>query len=211
MQITDVSFYPSALTAFVAIIGALYLYNVWRVQENRMTSDLPFLFSLSFIGTAANMALHALPILFNMELTLSIFRFRSLAIGLTVIPMIGMVFNIWLPRHAKWHPRALLAIVVYWISVAALGPDEPTIILLTVPILLVFALALTATFAVTWKTGRLKEVRSDLLVVALIFAIIAQGAKVPMMLAGLDALTYFFTAIMITLIILGLVNPWRKV
>lgn len=210
MQITDLTFFPSIITAIAAIIGAVLLYNIWRKQENRLTSDLPLMFSLTFVGTAANMLIHAIPILLAMEPTLILFRMRSLAIGLTIVPMAGMVFNIWLPRFIKWHTRGMLGLFAYWLAVVIIGPSEPAIILLTVPILMVFAIALTATFAITWKTGRLKEVRSDLLVVALIMAVLSQGLKVPLMNAGLDLLAYLMTMTMIVLVVLGLLNPWKK-
>jgi hypothetical protein len=122
--------------------------------------------------------------------------------------MMGILLHIWLPKFAKWHLRFLVAIVFYWALVASLGPNQTSIILLTVPVLLVFTLGLIVTFAITWKTGRLKEVRSDLLVASLLLAFSTQALKVPFLIWGLDAMTYLLNVAMMILIALALVNPW---
>lgn len=210
MQFTDPTLIPSLLTAVVAALVATYLFRLWHRQQVKMYTDLPIMFCLCFIGTTANMLIHAIPILLQLEQTLFLFRIRSFAIGLSVIPMMGMVLNIWLSKYEKWHIRSLIAVVGYWFVVVFLGTTEELIILLTVPILLAFTLGLTATFVITWKTQRLQEVRSDLLVVALILAFLSQALKVPLMAAGLDPFVYLLTTAMMIMVGLALVNPWYK-
>jgi hypothetical protein len=101
-------------------------------------------------------------------------------------------------------------IFVYWVVVAAFGPDEATIMSLVIPVLLVFNLAMIVTFAITWKTGRLKEVRSDLLVFGLSLAFVSQGLRVTLLNAGLSVVGDVFNLLMLFIISLALVNPWYK-
>jgi hypothetical protein len=81
---------------------------------------------------------------------------------------------------------------------------------LVMPLIMVFGLSMIATFAITWKTGRLKEIRSDLMVISLVIGIFAQALQVPLMT------TYFFyvpdalTTVSILGITLALTNPWFK-
>ncbi len=206
---TYVSAVFCSLTALIAFIGSIFLYRIWAHQESRLPTDLPFLFSLSFFGTAVNMVIYVLPSLFLIDSTLTLFKIRSLAVGLATIPLIGMVLNIWLPHLSRWHVRTMVAIMIYWVLVLLLVQSEPLIILLTSPIILVFAIALTVTFAITWKTGRLREVRSDLIVLALTVAVISQALKVPLLVAGLEYIGFMMTTAMIFLVTLGLLNPWK--
>ncbi len=208
MQFTDPTLLPSLITAFVGFVVASYLFSLWYRQSARMYTDLPLMFSLSILGTGVNMLIHAIPLVLQTESTLALFKVRSLAIGLSVIPMMGILLHIWLPKFAKWHVRLLVTIVFYWTLVASFGLNQTSIILLTVPVLLVFTLGLTVTFAITWKTGRLKEVRSDLLVVSLLLAFSTQALKVPFLLLGLDAMTYLLNVAMMILIAIALINPW---
>ncbi|TFG14348.1 hypothetical protein EU537_03975 [Candidatus Thorarchaeota archaeon] len=208
MQLTDPTLLPSFITAFIGFIVASYLFSLWYRQSARMYTDLPLMFSLSILGTGVNMLIHAIPIILQMESTLALFKIRSLAIGLSVIPMMGILLHIWLPKYTRWHVRFLVSIVLYWALVASVGPNQTSIILLTVPVLLIFTLGLIVTFAITWKTGRLKEVRSDLLVVSLLLAFATQALKVPFLLWGLDTMTYLLNVAMMILIAIALVNPW---
>ena len=210
MQILDISFLSTFTTSIITFFVAGYLYRLWRGQSTRLLTDLPLMFGISFLFTGAHMFLNAAPGLMLIEYSLTLFRVRAFFICLSVIPMLGIVLHIWLPRFAKWHNRFLAAIVVYWMAVAAFGPDEATIMLLVIPVLLVFNLALTVTFAITWKTGRLKEVRSDLLVVGFSLAFVSQGIRVPLLNAGLSVVGDVINMLMLFLISLALVNPWYK-
>jgi hypothetical protein len=65
-------------------------------------------------------------------------------------------------------------------------------------------------FTITWKTGRLKEVRSDLMVFATILSIISQGGKVAMMAMGIGFVADIITAISVITYTVAMVNPWYK-
>ncbi len=210
MQMTYISVWSCAITALIAFLGAIFLFRIWHNQENRLPTDLPLLFSLSFLGTAANMTIYVLPSILIIEPSLTLFKIRSLAVGLATIPMAGMVLNIWLPNYARWHIRSMILIVFYWITVLLFVQSEPLIIVLTVPILLMFALALVVTFAITWKTHRLREVRSELIVIGLLIAVVFQALKVPLLVAGLEYVGFMMTTVMIFLVTLGLLNPWHR-
>jgi hypothetical protein len=104
----------------------------------------------------------------------------------------------------------MAAFFMYWVAAAAFAPDEGMIMLLVIPGMLVFNLSLVATFAITWKTGRLKEVRSDLLVFGLSLAIVSQGLRVTLLNAGLSVVGDVINLLMLFIISLALVNPWYK-
>jgi hypothetical protein len=81
---------------------------------------------------------------------------------------------------------------------------------LVMPLIMVFGLSMIATFAITWKTGRLKEIRSDLMVFSLVIGIFAQALQVPLMTTYLFYVPDVLTTISILGITLALTNPWFK-
>lgn len=210
MQTMDLTFVSSFFTAIITIFVSVYLFRLWKKQPTRLYTDLPFMFSLSFLGTAGNMLVNSAPGLLQIEYSFALFQLRAIIICLSIIPMLGMVLHIWLPRFAKWHYRVMAAIVAYWVAVVLFAPDEGTLMTLVVPVMLLFTLALLATFAITWKTGRLKEVRSDLLVFGLVLALFSQGLRVTLLNAGLSVVGDVFNLFMLAFISLALVNPWYK-
>jgi hypothetical protein len=84
-----------------------------------------------------------------------------MVIGGAIVPVLGAILQIWTPSYQKYHTRTVLLLTVYWFSIALLGPSEPIIMILTIPILLIISIVMMITFIITWKTGRLKEVRSE--------------------------------------------------
>ncbi|MHA1908022.1 MAG: hypothetical protein ACW98Y_12050 [Candidatus Thorarchaeota archaeon] len=210
MQILDISFLSTFATSIITFFVAGYLYRLWRGQSNRLMTDLPLIFSVSFLFTGGSMFLSSAPGLMIVEYSLALFRVRALFVCLSVMPMLAVILHIWLPRYAQWHRRVMAIIFVYWVVVAAFGPDEATIMSLVIPVLLVFNLAMIVTFAITWKTGRLKEVRSDLLVFGLSLAFVSQGLRVTLLNAGLSVVGDVFNLLMLFIISLALVNPWYK-
>jgi hypothetical protein len=210
MQTIDVSFLSTFTTSIITFFVAGYLYRLWRRQQTRLMTDLPLMFGISFLFSGANMFVSSLPGLMIVEYSLTLFRVRAFFICLSVLPMFAIVMKIWLPKYAKWHNRILAAFFVYWVIAAAFAPDEATIMLLVIPGMLIFNVLLIATFAVTWKTGRLKEVRSDLLVLGLVIATVFQGLRVPLLNAGLSVVGDVVNLLMFFLISLALVNPWYK-
>ena len=210
MQVIDITTLSSFTTAIITYFVSAYLFHLWYRQPSRMYSDLPFMFSLSFFGTGSNMLVNSAPGLLNIEYTFALFQLRAIIICISVIPMLGMVLHIWLPRFAKWHYRIMAAIVVYWLAVVALAPDEAVLMTLVVPVMLFFTICLIVTFAITWKTGRLEEVRSDLLVIGLTMAIFSQGLRVVLLNAGLSMVGDVLNLVMLAFISIALVNPWYK-
>ena len=81
---------------------------------------------------------------------------------------------------------------------------------LVIPFLLVLMIGWLVMFSITWKTGRLKEVRSDLMVFATILSIISQGGKIAMMAMGIGFVADIFTAISVITYTVAMVNPWYQ-
>ncbi|MFW9933747.1 MAG: hypothetical protein ACFFDR_13995, partial [Candidatus Thorarchaeota archaeon] len=104
----------------------------------------------------------------------------------------------------------MAAIVAYWLVVVAFAPDEALLMTLVVPVMLFFTVCLLATFAITWKTGRLEEVRSDLLVFGLVIALFSQGLRVTLLNVGLSVVGDILNLVMLACISLALVNPWYR-
>lgn len=93
---------------------------------------------------------------------------------------------------------------------ALLGVTESFIMITTIPMILIFGIVMIVTFAITWKTGRLKEVRSDLMVVSLICGMSSQVLRVPLLATG-----FFFVPdilLMMSMIVTAFAfgNPWFK-
>lgn len=206
----DITFISSFSTAIITAIVSIYLFRLWYRQSSRMYTDLPLMFSFSFLATAINMFLNAAPVLLQIEYTYSLFQIRAFFICLSVIPMLGMVLHIWLPRFAKWHIRIMAIIAAYWTAVTLLAPDEGTLMAFAIPVILAFTLSLIATFVITWYTGRLKEVRSDLLVFGLALAFVSQALRVTLLNAGLSVVGDVLNLFGLVAVSLALVNPWYK-
>jgi hypothetical protein len=100
--------------------------------------------------------------------------------------------------------RILALLVVYWTLVAMLAPTEESIILLVMPIILTLTIGMIVTFLITWKTGRLKEIRSDLVVLSFIFGIASQVVATQIIFNNT------LTALATIVSTLGLTNPWRR-
>jgi hypothetical protein len=82
------------------------------------------------------------------------------------------------------------------------------IMLLHLPVILTFMGGMVLTFAITWKTGRLKEVRSDLMVFSAVLSLIGQMSLVVLLSMGLAAVWSILTVVATLLATLALVNPW---
>jgi hypothetical protein len=93
--------------------------------------------------------------------------------------------------------------------VALLGPSEAFIMNLTIPLLFIISIAMMGTFVITWKTGRLKEVRSELLVLSMILMLVSQALRVPLMLTPLFYIPDVILIGSMTFLGLGFGNPWQ--
>ena len=200
--ITDIGFMTNFATVVFSILTGLYLYNLWRKQENRMYTDLPLMMSLSLVGQAVNHMIKTLAAMGIIEMTLDMFRIRTLVITATALPMLGMVLHIWLYKYRKYHVRTMGGFTLFWALVTLMGPTQNIIMMILIPPLIVLMVVMLTTFLITWKTGRLKEVRSDLMVGAALVGIVSQ------VLAGFVVVNNLLLAIGTIIGALALVNPW---
>ncbi|MFW9800482.1 MAG: hypothetical protein ACFFD9_08600 [Candidatus Thorarchaeota archaeon] len=202
--LNDVTVTSVLVTIGLSVLMAAYLIRMWFHQEHRLNTDLPLMFGIVFLAQAVNNLIRLLPMVGILEMTLELFRVRALVIIATSFPLLGVVLHIWLPGIRRHHMKILAALVTYWVVAALLGPTEETIILLVMPVILTLTIGMVLTFAVTWKTSRLKEVRSDLMVVSFIFGILSQVVATDILLNNV------LTALATLLATLGLTNPWRS-
>ncbi|MHA2140589.1 MAG: CPBP family intramembrane glutamic endopeptidase [Candidatus Thorarchaeota archaeon] len=192
------------VTISLSALMAMFLFRVWLNQEQRLNTDLPLMFGITFIAQAVNNFIRMLPMIGVVEMTLELFRLRAVIIYGTSFPLLGVVLHIWFPRIRKHHARILALLTVYWMVGALLGPTEQTIMILHMPIILVLTIGMLVTFLVTWRTGRLKEVRSDLMVLSFGVGIASQ------IVATVVLLNNVLTSLATMTATLGLVNPWKK-
>jgi len=129
-------------------------------------------------------------------------------IGGAILPILGAVLQIWMPSYQRHHKKVLFLITLYWSSIALLGPTEATIMILTIPVLIAISIVMTLTFVVTWKTGRLKEIRSELMIVSAILLMVCQILRVPLMTTSLFYIPDIMLGASMVLIALGIANPW---
>ncbi|MHA1245969.1 MAG: hypothetical protein ACTSPE_01370 [Candidatus Thorarchaeota archaeon] len=193
-----------AAVVLVSLMSGMYLVLLWKRQPYRLFSDLPLVFGVTFVAQAINSAVRLLPILGLLPMSLFLFKIRAIIILGSLLPVVAMLLHIWLPSIKRHHGRIVIGVALYWVAVVALAPDEPTVLSLCVPLLLVADVPLIATFVVTWRTHRLKEVRSDLMILSLLIGSIGQVAATNVMVNSLS------TMVGTVLAALALINPWHK-
>ncbi len=206
----NIPFIINLVATVFSIAISLYLMKRWFAQENRLYTDLPLMFSLSFISMAINLFLLDLINIGLIEETLPIFKVRAFVILWCTLPMLGASLHIWMRRSQKTKIRILFLMALYWVSVIIIGPTKEFIIMFHVPILISLMLLLIVTFSITWKTERLKEIRSDLLLLSMIIITVIQFSRVSLMHAGLDFVASILDALAIIIAALALINPWYK-
>jgi len=198
----------SVVTIALSMVMSLILGWKWYTQEVRLTTDLPLVFAISGVCQTLNMLILTLPNIGVLEPTLELFRIRSIVIGGAIIPILGALFQIWLPSYQKYHNRLLLAITSYWFLVALLGVSEALIMTLTIPVLIIISLMMMVTFIITWKTGRLKEVRSEFLILASLLMIASQLLRVPLMTSPLFYIPDVLLTFSMVSVVIAIINPW---
>jgi hypothetical protein len=208
--IFDLAFYSDLTVVFAAFAVSLYLYNLWYKQNNRLWTDLPLMFSIVFMAHAVKQIIITMTTIGLLESTLDIFRLRGLAVGGIALPMVGVLLHIWLPKIRKHHLRIMALVTIYWVAVALLGPSETIIQLHHLPVIVIFMGGMVLTFTITWKTGRLKEVRSDLMVVSTLLSLVGQVAMIPLMDAGLSLVSGLIAVIATVTAAVALSNPWYR-
>ncbi len=210
MQYLTIEVVPTvSIILFTSVLSA-YLLRTWYLQENRLNTDLPLIFGVMFMGLIAVMGLQ---LLFRTGLvleTIEIFRIRALMVGVITLPMLVALLNIWLKRHEKHHTRIVVAVFSYWMVATFLGTSSGMIIGLVSPVMLLLGIAMMVTFAITWKTGRLQEIRSGVLVIGLGVTLSSQVMRVPFDSMGLGVLVDMVLAIGMIIITLALTNPWKS-
>ena len=164
MQIITLETFPIVSIIFFTSILSAYLLRTWYQQENRLNTDLPLIFVVSFLGLISSMVLQMFFRTGMVTETIELFRVRALIVGLITLPMLVALLNIWLQRYERHHIRIIGSVFAYWIVVTFLGTSSGMIITLVTPVMLIVGAAMMTTFAITWKTGRLQEIRSGMLV-----------------------------------------------
>ncbi|MHA2026930.1 MAG: hypothetical protein ACW98U_13605 [Candidatus Thorarchaeota archaeon] len=198
--------------ASILISGTIgvYLFRLWRRQETRLMTDLPLVFAITTFCQALQIFILTLPNIGLIPQTMELFRLRSLIIGGSVVPVLGALLQIWAPRIQKYHNRIVLVVSAYWGVMALLGTTESFIMIATIPIILIFGIVMAVTFAITWKTGRLKEVRSDLMMVSIVCGMSSQSLRVPL----LGTVVFYLPDILLMLSMLftalAFGNPWYR-
>ena len=203
--ITDVVFLVSLISTLTSVVISLNLLYFWSRRDNRMYSDLPFVLGLVFFLQSISILMTVL----MPEMPLDIFRIRALVILGIVELLLYLSLFIWGARFKKRHPYIILGVAIYWGTVTLLAPSDTIIMTLCIPILLVAFTGMLLTFVVTWKTGRLQEVRSDLLVLGLLLILISQAGTVSLDALGLSFIPDILIAISAIIVSIGIYNPWK--
>lgn len=211
MQVTlDTTIIPSVVAAIVSIVLSMYLFFLWYRQENRLYSDLPLAFSIVFTAHALNQMLLSLTMIGVIPTGLDFFRIRALVVGGIALPMMVVLLNIWLHRFQKHHLRIMGLMTVYWVAIALFGPTQDIIMMLHLPMIITFIGGMVLTFIITWRTGRLKEVRSDLMVISTLLSLVGQVSLVSLSTAGLGFVSGVITVMATLLSTIALSNPWYR-
>lgn len=195
MQLTpEVTLMIGTAAGIVSIIASLYLIRIWRSYETRLLTDLPLLFGSALAFQGINTLMQTLVLAEVLPSTLEFLRIRAVVIGFIVFPIIPGLLNIWAFKYKRYHSRLLGGLIAYWFSVVLLAPSSSVLMTLLIPIMLIIMLGFIFTFAATWRTGRLKEVRSDLMLVSLLVILVSQAIRVPLYMAGLSVLSDIMNA-----------------
>ncbi|MFW9805662.1 MAG: hypothetical protein ACFFFK_02905 [Candidatus Thorarchaeota archaeon] len=198
--------------ATVALSGTIgvYLFRLWRSQPTRLMTDLPLVFAISTIAQAVQIFIGALPNVGLVAPSIELFRIRAIIICCSIVPIFGALLQIWAPRIQKYHNRLVLLVSVILMATSILGPTEEFIMVMVIPWILVFGLLMLVTFVITWKTGRLKEVRSDLMIVSIMFGLVSQSLRVPLLGSALFYIPDVFLMLSMVFIAIAFANPWYK-
>ena len=208
--LTELQVMIGMVAGLASLATSCYLIIRWKKYPNRLLTDLPFLFGIVTLLMAGNQIFMNLIAIGYIPDTLEIFRIRALLIGGILLPIVLLILHIWFPRYRKYYPRAILAFAAYWVGASLLAPTREVIMIMDIPLLLTALVVMIATFVITWKTGRLKEIRSDLLILGILLMFISQVTKVWLLSIGLGYIPDMLTSLGTIGIALGVVNPWYR-
>ena len=207
---TELVILSSLMTIALSGTVGLYLFRLWRSQPTRLMTDLPLVFAITtmaqavqiFIGTAPNIGL--------IQPSLELFRLRATIICFSIVPMLGAILQIWAPRIQKYHNRLVLLASIILVSISLFGPSEEFIMIMIIPWILVLGVVMLLTFVITWKTGRLKEVRSDIMIVSVIFGMASQSLRVPLLGSEFFYVPDVLFMLSMLFISIAFGNPWYR-
>ena len=74
--------------------------------------------------------------------------------------------------------------------------------------MVVLGLVMMATFIITWRTGRLKEVRSELMIISVLFGLASQILRVPLLTTSIFYVPDVLLTISMILTAIAFANPW---
>ncbi|MHA2352791.1 MAG: hypothetical protein ACXABX_06700 [Candidatus Thorarchaeota archaeon] len=209
MQIgTDLVLLSSMATVVIAVSLSGYLGQKWLSQENRLMTDLPLVFAIAFVGQAFNIAIVTLQHIGLLPATMIFFRIRTIGIGGSIIPIFGAILQIWAPSIQRYHNRMVYLLTLYWLGIDFLVATETMIMSLLIPVLVIIGLIMMTTFIITWRTGRLKEVRSELMVLSVLFGLASQVLRVPLLTTSLFYVPDVLLTISMVLTAIAFGNPW---
>ena len=209
MQIgTDLVLLSSMATVAIAASLSGYLGRKWLSQENRLITDLPLVFAIAFVGQAFNIAILTLQHIGLLPATMLFFRIRTIGIGASIIPIFGAILQIWAPSIQRYHNRMVFLLALYWLGIDFLVASETLIMSLLIPVLVIVGLIMMVTFIITWRTGRLKEVRSELMVLSVLFGLASQVLRVPLLATSLFYVPDVLLMISMILTAVAFGNPW---
>lgn len=211
MQVlTELQFMIGMVAGLASLATSCYLLYRWKKYPNRLLTDMPFLFGIITLLMAGNQIFVNLIAIGYIPDTLEIFRIRAVLIGGILLPLVLLLLHIWVPRYRKYYPHVILAFAAYWVGVSLLAPSREVIMIMDIPLLLAALVVMIVTFVITWKTGRLKEIRSDLLILGMLLMFISQVTKVWLLSIGVGYIPDMLTSLGTIAIALGVVNPWYK-
>ena len=209
MQIgTDLVLLSSMATAVIALSLAGYLGRKWLSQENRLLTDLPLVLAIAFVGQAFNITIVTLQHIGLLPATMIFFRIRTIGIGGSIVPIFGALLQIWAPSIQRYHNRMVYLLTLYWLGIDFLVATETLIMSLLIPVIVILGLVMMFTFIITWRTGRLKEVRSELMVLSVLFGLASQVLRVPLLTTPLFYLPDVLLTISMVLTAIAFGNPW---
>ncbi|MFW9809908.1 MAG: hypothetical protein ACFFE6_11090 [Candidatus Thorarchaeota archaeon] len=209
MQIgTDLVVLSSISTVIISAVIGTYLGRKWYNQQVRLITDLPLVFAIAFVSQAFNITILTLQHTGILETSMILFRIRSITIGGSITPILGALLQIWLPRIQKYHNKMVYLLTLYWVSIAIFGATEALVMILTIPVMIVLGIMMMFTFIITWRTGRLKEVRSELMIISVLFGMASQILRVPLMTTSLFYLPDVLLTISMLVTAIAFANPW---
>ena len=200
----------SIATVFLSSLIGAYLGRKWLSQDVRLLTDLPLVFAIAFVSQAFNIMIVTLQHIGILDAAMIFFRVRSIAIGGSIIPILGALLQIWAPSIQRYHNRLVYLLTIYWVSIALLGPTDAFIMTTTIPVMVVLGIMMMATFVITWRTGRLKEVRSELMIVSVLFGLASQILRVPLLSTSAFYIPDVLLTISMVVTAVAFANPWYQ-